>query len=93
MEYCGERSIHETGKVCTFILRPDQIFMRELVRRKIIFSMRSCAVCYGVMWTSRPWRITNLGYGIEGSETLVMPKKMMMSVAMMSRPLTRKTSS
>jgi hypothetical protein len=93
MGYCGERSIHETGKVCTFILRPDQVFMREIVRGKIIFSMHFLRCMLRVIWTSRPWGITNLEYGIEGSETLVMPRKMMMNVAMMSRPLMRKTNS
>ena len=38
MEYWGERSTHETGKACTFLLRPDQLLMREIVRRKIMFS-------------------------------------------------------
>ena len=38
MEYWGGRSRHDTGKPCTFLLRPDQLFMREIVRRKMIFS-------------------------------------------------------
>ncbi|KAF7511356.1 hypothetical protein GJ744_004921 [Endocarpon pusillum] len=38
MEYWGERSTHDTGKPCTFLLRPDQLFMREIVRRKMVFS-------------------------------------------------------
>lgn len=38
MEYWGERSTHDTGKPCTVLLRPDQLFMREIVRRKMVFS-------------------------------------------------------
>jgi hypothetical protein len=39
MEYHGERTTHDsTGKPCTFLLRPDQILMREIIRRKMIFS-------------------------------------------------------
>jgi hypothetical protein len=38
MEYFGKRSTHDTGKPCTFLLRPDQLVMREIIRRKIIFS-------------------------------------------------------
>lgn len=38
MEYWGERSTHDTGKPCTLLLRPDQLFIREIVRRKMIFS-------------------------------------------------------
>jgi hypothetical protein len=38
MEYWGEKSTHDTGKPCTFLLRPDQLVMREIIRRGILFS-------------------------------------------------------
>ena len=38
MEYWGERAVHDTGKACTFLLRPDQLLMREIIRRNIVFS-------------------------------------------------------
>lgn len=38
MEYYGQKSTHDTGKPCTFLLRPDQLVMREIIRRKIAFS-------------------------------------------------------
>lgn len=38
MEYWGEQATHDSGKACTFLLRPDQIVMREIIRRQIIFS-------------------------------------------------------
>lgn len=38
MEYWGKRSKHETGKACTILLRPDQLVMREIFRRRMVFS-------------------------------------------------------
>lgn len=37
-EYCGQRATHDTGKPCTFLLRPDQLIMREIIKRQIGFS-------------------------------------------------------
>jgi hypothetical protein len=93
IEYCSKRSIQETGKVCTFVLRPDQVVIREIVRRKIILSMYflRCMLwgCVDIKtmenYQPRIWT--------EGSEILVTTMKMIMSVAMMNRPLMRKTIS
>jgi hypothetical protein len=38
MEYFGLQPAHPTGKPFTFLLRPDQLLVREVVRRKMIFS-------------------------------------------------------
>lgn len=38
MEYWGGKATHDSGKPCEFLLRPDQLVMREIIRRKMVFS-------------------------------------------------------
>lgn len=38
LEYFGKMPAHSTGKPCTVLMRPDQLIMREMILRNMVFS-------------------------------------------------------